>query len=90
MPLFQKFRFIGGFRPSARLQLLQEARNQADNPSRGRPPGVCSPHDVRPNGQWRGTGGWGPHNGSARVHMSPIRAGRRHCPFLAPSPRWGL
>lgn len=29
-------------------------RNQADNPSCGRPPRVCSPHDVRPSGQWRG------------------------------------
>lgn len=59
MPLFQKFRFIGGFRPSAHLQFPQAACNQADNPSCGRPPGVCSPHDVKPNGQWRGTGGLG-------------------------------
>lgn len=32
MPPFQKFRSIGGFRPSARLQLPQAARNQANNP----------------------------------------------------------
>lgn len=31
-------------------------RNQADNPSRGRPPRVCSPHDVRPSRQWPGAG----------------------------------
>lgn len=33
----------------------QRLRNQADNPSRGRPPRVCSPHDVRPSRQWPST-----------------------------------
>jgi len=31
-------------------------RNQADNPSPGRPPRVCSPHDVRPSDQWLARG----------------------------------
>lgn len=32
----------------------RRTRNQADHPSRRRPPRACSPHDVRPSGQWRG------------------------------------
>lgn len=81
------------FRPSARLQVppthTPRPRNQADNPSRGRPPRVCSPHDVRPGGQWPGArvcegGGSKPHNGRARGHMSPIRARSLHCPLPRP------
>lgn len=52
-------------------------RNQADYPSRGRPPRVCSPHDVRPSGQWRGVMVRG-------VPGRTMDAGGDMCPQLGP------
>lgn len=88
MPLLQEFGFIGfpPFRTATAPP--RRPRNQADNPSRGRPPGVCSPmtSGSAANGAVRGAGGSGTHNGCARGHMSPIKDLRRHCRLTRPRP----